>query len=465
MIFCCSHDIKYVKNDPIFDSRTEALERYVADRTGILATYTTPLIILFAGRNNIFLWLTGSNFTTFIVYHKWASRMCFILIVVHAALYTRLIWGYYTEDMKENYLIWGTVATGSGGAMWITAIMWFRRNYYEIFLLAHITLGVFFVIGSYYHVYDLGYVQWYYATIAVWGFDRVIRLARIAWFGCPQATVTLLANETLRVEIPRPKSWKSIAGGYAFIYFIKPTYFWQSHPFTFTCIPGEGNENVVMYLKVKGGITHSLCKKLSQLPGKTTKIRVALEGPYGEATASRNYDNSVFIAGGNGIPGIYSEVTDLATRDLKQTLRLYWVIREYKSLMWFRQELEALKNVPKIETTIYVTQPTSQEGLDEMFQYLSSDSDSEKKKLLESESIEDMYIQRIHRELDHIEFKEGRPDLEGLVKYEIDLSKASTCFIACGHPLMCDDLRYIITNNLDYSKKRVDYYEQLQVWA
>lgn len=74
------------------------------------------------------------------------------------------------------------------------------------------------------------------------------------------------------------------------------------------------------------------------------KIRVAVEGPYGETSDARKSDTVVYIAGGNGIPGMFSEVTDLAkrytsTKSVKK-LKLYWVIREYRSLNWFFDELE-----------------------------------------------------------------------------------------------------------------------------
>lgn len=90
------------------------------------------------------------------------------------------------------------------------------------------------------------------------------------------------------------------------------------------------------------------------------KIRVAVEGPYGETSDARKSDTVVYIAGGNGIPGMFSEVTDLAkrytsTKSVKK-LKLYWVIREYRSLNWFFDELEKLKKT-NIETTIYITKP------------------------------------------------------------------------------------------------------------
>ena len=125
----------------------------------------------------------------------------------------------------------------------------------------------------------------------------------------------------MKIEVPKPKYWKSIAGGHAFIQFLRPTVFLQSHPFTFTTT--ESEDKIVFYAKIKNGITENISKYLSRLPGNTATIRVLVEGPYGEPSgAGRNCKNVVFIAGGNGIPGIYSECVDLAKN--QRTNRSSW---------------------------------------------------------------------------------------------------------------------------------------------
>ena len=58
-----------------------------------------------------------------------------------------------------------------------------------------------------------------WAAIAVWVFDRAVRLGRIFFFGVRKATVSIKGGETLKIEVPKPKYWKSIAGGHAFIQF------------------------------------------------------------------------------------------------------------------------------------------------------------------------------------------------------------------------------------------------------
>ena len=61
---------------------------------------------------------------------------------------------------------------------------------------------------------------------------------------------------------------------------------------------------------------------------------------------------------------------------------------------------------------------------------------------------------------------EGRPNIEKVIETCIEESSGSACFVTCGHPAMVDDIRVAVANNIDNKEgKRVDYYEQLQVWA
>ncbi|ODV78044.1 ferric reductase transmembrane component [Suhomyces tanzawaensis NRRL Y-17324] len=473
--FCNAHKITYVEGDPLFDLKRLTLIRYVADRSGIVATILVPLLILFAGRNNFLQWTTGWNFATFVTYHRWIGRVTFVLVVVHSVTFSVAFGNErYKEDMKETYLIWGTIGTVASGFLMVQGMLYLRRKWYEIFLLIHIILAVLFIAGSWIHVAELGYVWFFYAAVAVWVFDRAIRIARLSFFGFPKARVVLLADETLKVIIPKPSYWKSVPGGHAFIHFLRPSCFWQSHPFTFT-EHAELRDKIILYCKVKGGVTHGLYQYLMTHPGMSTDIRVAVEGPYGQSSPAKKYDSAIYVAGGNGIPGIYSEVYDLARRDIKQSLKLFWVVRDYKSLLWFYEELLALKG-SKISTTIYITRPDSSEIIADFEQRhpegtTTVELENElEDKLDKGDSIKeksDSYgsMQPSH-DLSHIFFKSGRPSMNEIVEESIAESSGSTCFVTCGHPVMVDALRTAVVDNLNNKEgKSIDYFEQLQVWA
>lgn len=468
--------IRWVGGNSVYPHKTGNIAQLIAIRIGTLIGSLCPLLILFSARNNVLQWITRWNFATFVTFHKGISRVVVILMVIHAITFTTLdkIKGVYLKHLMTKHVRWGVVAGISVAILFVQSLLYLRRKAYETFLLIHIVMSIIFITAAYKHTVSFGYGAYYYAAIGVWAFDRVIRFARLAAFGSPQATVTLLAEETLRVVIPKPKYWHTVPGGHAFIHFLRPSCFWQSHPFTFTDC-SEENNNITMYIKLKGGITHGLYQHLAQFPGATTKVRVLVEGPYGAPSGARRYKNSLFIAGGNGIPGIYSEVLDLGKRNSNSQLKLMWIIREWKSLAWFYQELKTL-NATNIATTVYVSQPHNSNGLHHLRGALS-ESDSESSLNMETTRIDDSEkeqksdikdyspVDLIKSELNHITFIEGRPDIEEIVQNEIQQADGSTAFVTCGHPAMVDDVRYAVANNLPLSNHRMEFFEQLQVWT
>lgn len=64
------------------------LSRYMADRTGIISYANLPLLWLFAGRNDLLLWLTGWSFSTFNVFHRYVARVATAQAIAHSFGYT-----------------------------------------------------------------------------------------------------------------------------------------------------------------------------------------------------------------------------------------------------------------------------------------------------------------------------------------------------------------------------------------
>ena len=318
-------------------TKSNELGRKIADRTGQISMWLMPPLVLFAGRNNFMQWVSGWPYARFVYIHKWISRVVFMMSIAHGVGMTyngKGIGKYYTRNAKP-YVRWGYVALVAMSIMVFQGFSYFRRTNYEVFVGVHIILAVFAIAGTWIHTTEQGYQMWMYGAVAVWVFDRVVRIARLATFGLRSATVQLIANETVKVTVSRPGWWKPFPGCHAFIHFMRPTCFWQSHPFTIVDSVTESN-TITFYIKVKGGMTHGLYQYLAQQPAQTAQIKVSIEGPYGNRMAIDRFENDVFIAGGNGIPGIYYEATDIAKRlGEKRNVKLYWVVRHYRSLEWF----------------------------------------------------------------------------------------------------------------------------------
>jgi predicted ferric reductase len=466
------------KNNYIWPKESMEIGRKIADRTGSIVVFIIPQLILFAGRNNFMQWLSGWPYARFLYVHKWMSRASFLLIIAHAVGMTYNAGGFhaakYHTRNSEAYVQWGYVALICSGLMFVQACYSIRKLNYEIFLILHLIFAVFFVAGGWIHVANHEFQQFFIAATAVWCFDRFVRLVRLAAFGIRSAQVQLIANETLKVTVARPRYWKPFPGCHAFIHFIRPTCFWQSHPFTIVDqVEDDKTHTITFYLKVKGGVTHGLYKYLSRQPENKATIKVTIEGPYGNRLPLDRYDTAVFLSGGNGIPGLYYQARDIVKNNSNKTrVKFYWVIRHYRSIEWFYEELLKFEN-SNVEPVVYVTQPdvglttpiapqiSSSSEFDEQEEKLN-ESNNTKAELHETES--EAYIANLKKKLSFVDFREGRPNMNQVVAEEIAESNGSIAFTTCAHGTMVDDARKAVVDNLDSTPNRVELFEQIQGW-
>jgi Ferric reductase like transmembrane component len=233
--------VNYSRSQPHpwgFGPKEETLS-YIGYRTGHIGYALLPLLILFSGRNNFLLWITNWSYSTYILLHRWVARTFAIQAIVHSI--TLLLKykgsGSYPTESTEPYWLWGIVATVLTCAMLILSQLYFRRLAYEAFLILHILLAVFVIVGCWYHVilrwgYNF-YDNWLYTACAVWFFDRLLRVLRVASNGVRRAVVTEIGPDHVRVDVPGVR-WASKPGYVACAYFptLNPLRPWENHPFS-----------------------------------------------------------------------------------------------------------------------------------------------------------------------------------------------------------------------------------------
>ncbi|KAL6449452.1 CFL1 Probable ferric reductase transmembrane component [Candida maltosa Xu316] len=399
----------------------------VGNRSGQLASFAVPLLVL----------------------------IVFGLLLVHAGSKTIALksFGAYPSFLSQGFMVAAVIATVAAGLLIGHSVQIFRHSNYELFLIVHYILVVFFIVGSWVHTNDADQAYAYYAATAVWVFDKIVRIWRVSLYGVKKAKVELISNEVLKVTVARPKWWKPFPGAFAYIYFLKSTFFWQSHPFTMVDSVTDVN-TLTFYIKVKGGMTHGLYKELSNVPGKTLQINVLVEGPYSQPHSGRKFDTLVLLATGTGIPGLYYAALDLIRRHDHSTkkIKLYWTIRDIKSIAWFQDELLKLRG-SIVQPIIYVTCPPNVE----------SSQNSEKFKF--SFSDDSGSGEQISEVLDFVEFRYGRPSATEIVCHEVQESNGSIAFITCGTPHLVDDARLAIVQSLAKdTTKRIELFEDFQEW-
>lgn len=327
-----------------YKNRYQELMAYWMWRTGVLAFCNMPVLFLFSSRNNILLWLTDWSHSTYMLLHRWIARLFLLQTLLHSilALVLYVNTGSYSTSLKTGWWIWGCVATVAAVIIMLTSFLVIRQQAYELFLVTHVIMAVIVVVGCWYHVYigyenTFGYETWLYATIAVWFFDRLVRLARILDTGIRYAKVTEISPTIVRIDIPRIR-WAE-PGRCVYVYFpsLSPFRPWENHPFS--TIPTEllsrhkdsdGSLSAFKDLEKSGPVTVSQDGSDTAVIGKTCytnsgltlfirknagttrylrdaqRMPVLLEGPYptNPTKAVLRSDRLLLIGGGIGVTGL-----------------------------------------------------------------------------------------------------------------------------------------------------------------
>ena len=385
VVFCCVHyEIAYPNT--VFTCRRGQMLVSIADRTGIIGTVQLPIVFLFSLRNNLFSNITGMSYRTFQMFHKWTSRVVFVLLVLHCAFYLLFVnvRGDYIE--RWGLLKWRCANTAFGAISITMLVSLFRRSFYELFKATHKILLIVFAVGSWYHCLTLGWTEYLGAAYVVWGIDYLVRWAKMISSGgilkgqCKVIFDTkTLKPHSIKIVVNHSGWWKPYPGCYCWIRILKYDIFWEAHPFTVISATSANNYNqLVFIIRVKDGLTKRLADHVSKFPGGECNLNLIVEGPYGNNIPFKQYDKSVLVAGGVGLAVIYSMAMDLAQIYRAQELRgkrvvndtnkkhisLIWFIPNFESLMAFKNEIESLKSFKDImEVQIFVTRSLKDEML------------------------------------------------------------------------------------------------------
>ncbi|KAI0830395.1 hypothetical protein F5Y06DRAFT_290695 [Hypoxylon sp. FL0890] len=277
----------------------------LANRFGVLSFANFALLVLYSSRNNVLLWLTNWQHSTFVLLHRWVARIAVLEAISHSVVFLR---DWIQEDRLAE-----------------------DQRIYELFLATHVVLSILIFLGSWYHIifryeHQWGYETWLYVVFAVWGFDRLLRLLRTLRNGVRTAKITVIDDDYIRIDV------KEIVGsGHVYLYFLDWR-FWENHPFSIaSSVIQQGGAfsspkidsptgstdadpekstrmavdsfdqtvetGIVFYLRLLEGGTKALRNK--------TQLSVLIEGPYGGIREDLSeYPSLVCIAGGIGVTAV-----------------------------------------------------------------------------------------------------------------------------------------------------------------
>jgi predicted ferric reductase len=375
--------------------------------------------------------------------------------------------------------------------MCFQAMYFFRLGWYEIFLAIHIVLGVLFIVGSWYHVNGIGegHMEWLYASVTIWSFDRFIRLVRIfilnvSWSKSRVARKARLENvgvDAVKVTLSVGYNFNFKPGQYIFVYFPRFN-FWESHPFTIASYDLiAGQPTITLLFRVHGGITKKLARHVSC--GAQDMICL-VEGPYGHHCPIDRYDNILLMAGGVGITVIFPYLKYLASLNVS-SIRFIWVVRDEDSMKWFSKDIAEIVGSPNVEIEIHVTKSTTgavglakerismelgakREDIGHPITTKEIDSESSS---LSSPSTANLAINEKGRKIEDARMTAlarcilvgSKPSLRDIVAGKCG-QRGSLGVLACGPDVFVDEVRAAVAENVTSAKGVVDYYEEAYTW-
>ncbi|KAH7129203.1 ferric reductase like transmembrane component-domain-containing protein [Dactylonectria macrodidyma] len=391
-VAACFADFPYLTPNADSRGRTNDLNRYIGCRVGAVCLANIPLVILYAGRNSMLQWMTNWSHSTFLLLHRWTGTICTLEAAVHSIMWLRR-WiqrGIFAEQSKLPYWYWGVIATLSMSLIIPFSILPVRKAGYEAFLVGHIFLAIMAVVGAWHHIFyyfqftpTVGYNTWLYMAMAIWGFDRLLRLVRMTKHGVKRAHVTAVDEEHIRVDIPGV-----FCHGYCYVYFPTLSWrMWENHPFSVVSCnhghvrppisgPRSSRSNfqsdtdgsrpglepsspsskelqieerpipaacvskqqcgVTFIIRVHDSLTRLLATKIGVLEG----VPVLIEGSYGHESRTHlqsgqkdfaptpEYPNTICIAGGVGIVAVLPALDNaVSLYSPIGTTKLHWGVR------------------------------------------------------------------------------------------------------------------------------------------
>ncbi|AQZ10312.1 (ZYRO0G07392g) [Zygosaccharomyces parabailii] len=424
----------------VFPSRFLQWLRLVADRSAILSFAHFPLIVLFSTRNSILEHWTGFKYTTFIVMHKWIGRCMVIDAIMHGVAYKVFAEITDTIDSTNQQLYWktGVLALYIGGIICLLSLGRLRQNHYETFLYIHIALAALFFLFCWLHVKEFGWKSWIYVSVGLWVLERFQRVRLILRFGIAKAQLELIGTDLIKMKVPKPHNWHSQPSQYVFIYFLRPTICWQSHPFTFI----DMGDELLVVIRAKKGATEFVRKELVRQGGRTS-VKVLIEGPYGLSAPLHRFNQSLFLCGGSGLPGPLAYALKMGqslAQEPNKSLHIVVVTRGLDILQAYMDLLARLKYL-NVDLQIYLTGSHKPS-------YGSIDS-------TEKQVFDHIDFATIHRR---------RPDVGSIIKSLVQDSP-SLAICCCGPPTFVDMTRNLAADMaLNNPTNRAEYFEEYQTW-
>ncbi|EEP78550.1 predicted protein [Uncinocarpus reesii 1704] len=439
---------------------------------------------------------------------------------------------FSTEDLTElkayplRWIVFSLLAIRLVGTIGMGLLLgfssiWLRRNYYEVFLLVHISLSAVVLVGLFIHtsVFTGGYDRYLWPVVIVWLLDRIVRIIRLIYCNLyiRQNGEALLsskgtasydsASKLIRLEIT-PGSGALAPRPGQFYYIYQPLRWrgYESHPFTVgswsqitdnkgfsgaEIVHSEERKSgypakytLVFWIRPFDGWTRRLRSQCIHSEGNKIETTFLLEGPYGTSIPLYNFENVVLIAGGAGFAGVWPHIEDHMRRSqsldsqqthvgvhspaapLVRTKSITLVLASRQSGLFNELlETETVCRLSKLGVKIefYSTSRSTNSSTN-----IQEPDENTRLLLEENETLSGQHAPTF------IPIKHGRPNIRKILNQalcnscETEAGSSNTnmraAVLVCGPAAMSDETRIAVRELLQKERRGIEYYEEAFNW-
>jgi ferric-chelate reductase len=344
---------------------------------GSLNLFNFTFVLFPIARNSIWTLIFGIPFERALKYHKWISVWAYVCMCVHfvfMAIYNG-IRNTPAYPWSTNYTagLSGVYGPGNYGFVFCGFVSWIfftlqvlivtvRRQFWNFFAYSHLILAIISIVFASIHHYHV--LLHFAPSLFLYFVDYLIR--KIS-FLIPAEILSIkpMAGGITRIEIKSLLARFAKPGQYVFIYFPQASLIGRN-PFSISS--KIRNDTFTLHIKgIKGKclptFTNSLMNVASKCEeGKTKPYFIRIEGPYGKPSIRfENYKVLLLVSGGIGATPNISMLQYLANQmkvgKLAHIEKIYfvWSTRTLDSLEWFRDVFDEVKNDPKIELNLNIS--------------------------------------------------------------------------------------------------------------
>uniref|UniRef100_A0A6B2LHR3 FAD-binding FR-type domain-containing protein n=1 Tax=Arcella intermedia TaxID=1963864 RepID=A0A6B2LHR3_9EUKA len=186
------------------------------------------------------------------------------------------------------------------------SIDWFRRNKFEVFMVSHGLVLVYYVTAT---IHSPNFIIYMAISVALFVLDIAGRvLLGDTLFPLETTLFKKKSDSLVQIQFPKPlPCTKSsyLPGQYVFIN-IPEISSMEWHPFSLSSAPNDTIMEV--HVRALGNWT----KKLVDLASQKQQTRIKFDGPYGNLKLNyRRYTNMLLIGGGIGVTPLIGILKDI----------------------------------------------------------------------------------------------------------------------------------------------------------